>query len=238
MHDENLQSPGIYCIENLITHKKYIGQSVNIKDRWRRHISELNNNYHHNDYLQKSWNKYGEDNFEFYVLEYCSKEDLNKKEDYYINKYNTMDRDYGYNLKSGGQDHNYQTEEIKHKISESNKKTYLNSNLKEIRSIDALNQWANPKIKAKITGENNGMYGKHHTEEAKKKMSEKKKGRLSPKRDLTPVLCVELNKKYDCAAIASRELGIQSGCILLVCRGERKTAGGYHWKFLLENNIS
>ena len=35
---------GIYYIENLINNKKYIGQSNNIKDRWRRHISELNKN--------------------------------------------------------------------------------------------------------------------------------------------------------------------------------------------------
>ena len=238
MQDEKLLKSGIYCIENLITNKKYIGQSIDIENRWKKHITELNNQYHHNDYLQKAWNKYGKNNFGFYVLEYCNKEELNQKEDYYIQKYNTMDRKYGYNLKSGGQDHNFQTEEVKRKISESNKKAYQNSNLKDIRKIDALNQWADPKIKEKITGENNGMYGKHHTEEAKKAMSEKKKGRLSPKRDLTPVYCIELNKTYECAAVAARELGIQSGCILLVCRGERKTTGGYHWKFILENNIS
>ena len=33
---------GIYCIENLSTNKKYIGQSVNIYERWKKHISELN----------------------------------------------------------------------------------------------------------------------------------------------------------------------------------------------------
>lgn len=234
---QNEIKSGIYCIENLTTNKKYIGQSIDIKDRWRRHISELNNNNHHNDYLQKAWNKYGEYDFEFYVLEYCDNSDLNNKEIYYIDLYNTMDREYGYNLKSGGQDHNYQCEEVRNKISEANKKIYQNSDLRKIRSIDALNQWSNPEIKAKIVGKNNGMYGKHHTEEAKKKMSEKKKGKLSPKRDLTPVLCIELNKIYDCAAVAARELNIQSGGILGVCRGTRKTCNGYHWKFLLENNI-
>ena len=53
---------GIYCIENIINNKKYIGQSKHINERWLKHISELNHGYHHNDYLQKSWNKYGKDN--------------------------------------------------------------------------------------------------------------------------------------------------------------------------------
>lgn len=94
---------GIYYIENLINNKKYIGQSNNIKDRWRRHISELNKNKHHNDYLQKSWNKYGENNFMFEIIEYCSIENLDDREQYWIDFYNTMDRDFGYNLKTGGQ---------------------------------------------------------------------------------------------------------------------------------------
>ena len=223
---------GIYCIENLTTHKKYIGQSVDVIDRWRKHISELNHGSHHNDYLQKAWDKYGKDDFNFYVLEYCSVEELNKKEDYYITSQNTIDRDYGYNLKSGGQDHNYQCQEVRDKISASNKDTYQNSNLKEIRRIDALKQWANPKIKEKIIGKNNGMYGKKHTDESKQKMSEKKKGKPSSHRDLTPVFCIELNKSFDCAASAAKEIGCQSGGILGVCRGTRKTCGGYHWKFI------
>lgn len=229
---------GIYCIENIKTHKKYIGQSVNVDDRWRKHRYELNKGSHDNSYLQNSWNKYGEEYFNFYILEYCSLDLLDEKERYYIDYYNTMDRDLGYNLKSGGQDHNFQCEEVRKKISESTKKAYQNSNLKEIRSNDALKQWANPEIKEKIMGKNNGMYGKHHSEEARRKMSEMKKGKSSPKRNMTPVLCIELNKVFKCATDAAKEFSMQSGGILQVCRGERKTAGGYHWKFLLENNIS
>lgn len=231
---------GIYCIENISTSKKYIGQSVNISDRWKKHISELNRNSHHNDYLQKAWNKYGKDDFRFYVLEYCSTDELNNKEDSYIKLHNTMDRDYGYNLKSGGQDHNYQSEEVRHKISESNKKTYQNSNLKEIRQIDALNQWSNPGIKEKIMGENNGMYGRHHSEETKRKISEANKGTVSWKRNTTTVFCIELNKVFNDATEAGKELSIPGYNILKVCQGKRKSCGGYTWKFLNyeKNNIS
>lgn len=236
MQDDILKS-GIYCIENLINNKKYIGQSVDIKDRWRRHQNELNNHKHHNNYLQNAWDKYGENSFAFYILELCPNNLLDEKEIYYIKYHNTTDRSKGYNLQSGGQSCNFHSNETKKKISASNKKAYLNSNLKQIRSSDALKQWSNPKIKEKITGVNNGMYGKHHSETTKQKMSEKKKGKPSPKRNLTPVLCVELNKIYNCAADAAKELGI-SNTILEVCYGHRHTAGGYHWKFISENNIS
>ena len=69
-------------------------------------------------------------------------------------------------------------------------------------------------------------------------MSEMKKGKLSTKRNITPVLCIELDKVFDCAVTAAKELSLKSTAgILEVCKGNRKTAGGYHWKFLLENNI-
>ena len=59
---------GIYCIENKINNKKYIGQSQNIKTRWNSHIRKLDKNIHDNKYLQSSWNKYGKDNFKFYII--------------------------------------------------------------------------------------------------------------------------------------------------------------------------
>ena len=231
MQSDTLVS-GIYCIENLSNSKKYIGQSVNISDRWKKHISELNKGSHHNDYLQKAWNKYGKNEFKFYVLEYCPTDKLDEKEIYYIDYYDTLDRDKGYNLKSGGQDHNTYSAESKHRMSESLKKSYLNSNLKEIRRSDAINQWKDPKIKEKITGKNNGMYGKHHTEEAKEKIRKARTGVPSSRRNTTPVFCVELNREFKDATEAAKELSLDSSGILKVCRRERKTCGGYKWEFL------
>ena len=233
---------GIYSIENIVNHKKYIGQSVNIKSRWRHHKTDLNSGIHDNDYLQKSWNKYGEQNFEFKILEECSDDKLNERERYYIDLYDTMNRDYGYNLKSGGQDTNYVTKYVRNKISEGNKKYYEEHPEAKIKnSIKAYKQWSNPEIKAKIMGENNGMYGKTHTEEARKKISEVQKGRISKYRNKTPVFCVELNKLYEDAVVACRELGLnisRAGNIHEVCKGirNRKTVGGYHWQYM-ENNI-
>lgn len=219
---------GIYCIENKINHKKYIGQSVNINQRRNQHKNELLRNCHDNDYLQKSFNKYGLENFEFYILEECSPENLDDREIYYINYYQTLDDNYGYNLKAGGQDGEV-TEYGNIKKSNSLKNTYQNTDLKEIRRQDALKQWSNPEIKARHCGENNGMYGRTHSEEARKRISDARKCKI-------PVFCQELNKVFNCAVDAAKELNLYSYSILQVCKGQHKTCGGYHWNFLLENN--
>lgn len=91
---------GIYCIENLINGKRYIGQSVNIYDRWKQHRSELRRDRHANYLLQEDWNKYGEDIFKFYVIVECEIPELDKYEIDYIGKFQSCR--YGYNIEPGG----------------------------------------------------------------------------------------------------------------------------------------
>jgi group I intron endonuclease len=62
--------PGIYAIRNKETGVTYVGQSSTIGDRWLYHKSSLRRGVHHGKWLQASWNKRGEDAFEFVVLEY------------------------------------------------------------------------------------------------------------------------------------------------------------------------
>lgn len=107
---------GIYCIENLINHKKYIGQSKNYKKRISDHLSELRNGKHFNDHLQHSWDKYGEENFSIYIICYCNENELDEKEIYYIDLYNTMDKDFGYNKDSGGNKYKTRNEESRNKM--------------------------------------------------------------------------------------------------------------------------
>lgn len=233
---------GIYCIENVINNKKYIGQSIEIENRWCKHRSELKKGKHDNDYLQKSWNKYGGNNFKFYILEECNVKDLDDRERYYIDVYHALDENYGYNLKTGGQDNNVVvSQDVKNKQRESLKKFYANNpEAKKQKSISALNQWSNTEIKKKICGKNNGMYGKHHTDETKNKISAAKKGKPSWRRDLRPVYCIDLDCSFPCAAEAAKEIGIKnSGLILQCCYGDRKTTGGHSFKFLnSENNTN
>ena len=58
----------------------YVGQSTEINTRWIKHRYQLRHNIHKNTHLQNSFNKYGENNFEFVILQECEEKQLNKLE--------------------------------------------------------------------------------------------------------------------------------------------------------------
>lgn len=89
---------GIYMILNVVNNKCYIGSSKNIKIRLYQHKRELKNNIHINDYLQKAWKKYGEENFQFWILENCNENDLLSNEQYWLDYYTSYNEKNGYNL--------------------------------------------------------------------------------------------------------------------------------------------
>lgn len=75
--------------------------------------------------------------------------------------------------------------------------------------------------------------GKKHSEETKRKMSEARKGKFINRKDQSKkVLCVETGEVFDSTREAERKTGASYGKISRVCRGERKTTGGFHWKFV------
>lgn len=77
---KDLRKAGIYCIENTKNKKVYIGSSKNIYQRLLKHFALLRHNKHQNGHLQNAWNKYGEDVFRWYVLEFCSEDKLTETE--------------------------------------------------------------------------------------------------------------------------------------------------------------
>jgi len=89
---------GIYKITNTINMKYYIGSSVHIEKRFREHKHGLRNNCHKNPYLQNAWNKYGENNFIFEVIENCDKVMLIEREQYYLDSTQCYTDIVGYNI--------------------------------------------------------------------------------------------------------------------------------------------
>lgn len=75
---------GVYSITNTVNSKVYIGSSVNIKQRFRRHKHDLLHNKHGNKHLQSSFNKHGLENFEFKIIECCEDCNLQDLENFYI----------------------------------------------------------------------------------------------------------------------------------------------------------
>ena len=86
---------GIYKVTNKINGKVYIGQSVDIGRRWREHMTAKDDIYFH-----KAIQKYGVENFEWEVIEQCKKKDLDEREIYWIEYYDSFNK--GYNCTKGG----------------------------------------------------------------------------------------------------------------------------------------
>jgi hypothetical protein len=85
---ENLENVcGVYKIVNLVNNKFYIGSTKNIRERLWKHRALLRHNRHHNPHLQNSWNKYGEDNFDYCILEVCTSENQYEREQFYIDTF-------------------------------------------------------------------------------------------------------------------------------------------------------
>ena len=160
---------GIYQIRNIINNKKIIGQSVDIRGRWISHKNRLRRGIHINKHLQRAWNKYGENNFKFEFLYLCPSTDLNKEEIRLIKEHNTFDKNFGYNLTTGGESP-VMSEETKEKIRQScmgEKHTLFGKHRSEETK---------QRIREALSGENCYNYGKHLSEETKQKISDDHKG--------------------------------------------------------------
>ena len=147
---------GIYKIENLINHKVYIGQSIDIKRRFRNHI-----NYETNSYLKRSFEKYGIENFSFEIIK--ETKDLDYWEIFLIQIYRSTDKRYGYNSDFGGNANKVCSEEHKRKISESNKGRKLTKEHRE-------------KLSLAKKGKPSTFKGKKMSEESRRKLSLSHKG--------------------------------------------------------------
>ena len=96
----NTDTCGIYKITNITTNMCYIGQARNIKERWREHMKcGLGIDTPANNQLYRDMKKQGLSNFTFEILEQCPVAELNEKEAFYINTYDS--KNYGYNSTSG-----------------------------------------------------------------------------------------------------------------------------------------
>lgn len=75
---------GVYILCNKINGKFYIGSSTNLRKRRTSHFHQLRTGTHKNKHLQSSYNLYGQDVFEFSEIEYCDKDALIGREQYYM----------------------------------------------------------------------------------------------------------------------------------------------------------
>lgn len=95
----------IYKLTNKINNKIYIGKANDVKIRWNSHIksSFKESNHSYNYPIHCAIRKYGADNFNVEIIDTAeTTKEINEKEKYWINKYNSRNNDIGYNLAAGG----------------------------------------------------------------------------------------------------------------------------------------
>ena len=122
--DDSWNTSGIYMLTCKINGKRYIGQSKNIKKRLRAHKS--NKHKYHNQIIKNAIAKYGWENFEATVLEFCPIDKLDEREIYYIAELKPE-----YNIKAGGSGGtpSIQTREL---LSKASKDRWQNTDIRKI----------------------------------------------------------------------------------------------------------
>ena len=207
------------CKEN---NKKYIGQTMNLKNRWgnngAKYLYKQKDGTWRQPAMARAILAHGWDGFLHEVVaDNLTKEEADKIEIELIEKYNTLDPKFGYNIRKGGS-HGQLTEDSINKM----RKTIGDSRIKE----------------------KNSFYGKKHCEKTKQKIRES--ALLHSKdRDITgknnfcfihyQYICVETQKHYSSARLAGEDVGVSKGCIVRACNNENRTAGGFHWLKIPDN---
>lgn len=224
---------GIYRIRNIVNNKCYYGSSKNINRRWTKHKSQLNHNRHENVILQRAWNKYGEDNFIFEIIEECTRQNLLITEQKYLDS----NPEYNIGLQSSGGDNltNHPDREL---IIKKITKT-INNNINLMSDNEKKTKWSKPKesnpnwrggssIKyckcgkeiqpvnktcsqcRDWKGENNPFYNKTHSKETINHISEVRKGKYYGNQNIKFIID---GKEYKSLGDASKQLNIPTTTI-------------------------
>lgn len=216
----------VYQHKNKINGKMYFGiTSRKPEERWGAN----GNNYKSTPHFYSAIQKYGWDSFEHNILyQDLTKEKACEIEKALIFRYQTQNRNFGYNILEGGQASTLPLE-VRQKMSQS-----------MIGNKNGLGHPCSEEKKKKIS---DAQKGRQFSEEHKKKLSEAAKNRHVPcsqekKEKLSQnypkqkqVYCVETDTVYRSVQECARQLNLYASNISKVCRGIHKTTGGYHLKY-------
>lgn len=246
----------LYLITNNITHKRYVGQTnseTGYLKRFDQHFEDVRWNKKHLSILHKSMKKYGREAFSIKLLMHNIEEcRIDALETLWIKKLNTFYKEGpGYNMTRGGQGiHGYKhTKETRQKMSIANSgRLYTEERTQKILStkraknsqVSGTNllwrQRLSVATKKRFENQPGTMTGRHHTTEAKQKISAI---------NSIPILAYdaktgEFFREFSSATAATAyliECGITSNRsaltrILKICHGQDRSAYGYVWKFV------
>lgn len=201
---EDLTNWCVYMHANRANGKKYIGiTSQKPTRRWAN-----GKGYCTQPHFFRAIEKWGWDGFTHEILfTDLTQEEANGIEILLIKKYKTQSQKFGYNLVSGGGGISglHRSEETRGKIREAVKKNWENNEYKSKMSEAMKKSWKSKDLRNRVSGSNNN--------------------------GARPVICVDTNQKYGSMVEAANDTGVNNNNIYQVCKGIRKTAGGYRWVY-------
>ena len=212
--------PYIYKIVNDINNKIYVGKTRRtIEQRWREHLLERNRIDDKNRPIYKAMSKYGIEHFHIEIIEEISVQDeqlLNEREKYWIEYLNSY-KD-GYNATFGGDGQGYADYEIIYKL-------YMNK--KTFKEISQITGYGTDTISRAVQS-----YGITQNEIKERVNQHNRKPVAQLDKNTEEILKVYPSCREALKEMTGNENITSGGHIGMVCKGTRKTAYGYKWKYL------
>ena len=188
----------VYVHQNKINGKRYVGITNNTSKRWYG----KGKHYDRCPYFYSAIQKYGWDNFTHEVIvRGLTLAEASEMEQYYIAKYKTCDKEYGYNFTRGGQNAptmlgKHHSEETRQKMRESALGRKISDEQRQKHSI-----W----------------------------MSENFVGKRNPKS--RAVRCLNTGEVFESQSIAAKAKGVLQSKIWKCCNGEASHTHGLRWEY-------
>lgn len=226
-----LQECGVYTITHKESGKRYVGSALQMGKRFAEHKERLRKGKHHNILLQRAWQLYGAEAFEFKALLVCDKENKLFYEQRAIDGFKVTDTKFGYNICPSAWDR----VGAKHSP-ESREKIKIG--IAKAKAEGRIGGWKGPRPasfneqvklgvkKARSLGKIIGNH-KPHSEEAKMKMRESSKGQIPWNKDIP--MSAEVKNKISIAAKLAASLPeamlIRQSAYVLFCKHGHEMSG-------------
>jgi len=171
----------IYKITNIVNQKVYIGQTKHPSIRWSKHKCKAIR-YKNDEHLCRAIRKYGINNFIFEIIDTANLiNEADKLEIFYIAKYNSADREFGYNIHLGGQGTRVVSKETREKLSLAARGRIPSEETRRKISIANRGKIISDETKKKLSEFHSS---KHLSDETKKKISDSLTGKKQSKKTI------------------------------------------------------
>jgi group I intron endonuclease len=241
LNKEHYSIPCVYKWENLINHKIYIGQTMNL---YQRYLCMSSNSVRPR--MKLDIQKYGIENFELTILEdnISDRKTLIEREKYWITYYDSANKEKGYNTCPWGSSQpnelngmygKHVSEECKQKLREWLAEQWQKEEYRQTQH-DRMSGKNNIMYDVHLNGELNPMYGKHHSAETRKKISERLKGK--PQYQCRKkVRCIETDMIFDSVSECAKYFNISPSYVSNVLHHYKglNSIRGYSFEYVEEN---